>query len=124
MRTDMHKPIGACVHSFPQNLQYTYSREVEKSNIHGLRYTFAREWFLNGGDVVQLSKILGHSTLAISEHYMNVYADMARDRFVEYNPLDNITTATCFRIVAMTCQSAANGLPMPLPVCRSRSKVF
>lgn len=71
--------------------QYTHSRGVEKSNIHGLRHTFAREWFLNGGDVVQLSKILGHSTLAMSEHYMNVYADMARDRFVEYNPLDNIT---------------------------------
>lgn len=70
---------------------YAHSRGVKKSNIHGLRHTFAREWFLNGGDVVQLSKILGHSTLAMSEHYMNVYADMAKDRFVEYNPLDNIT---------------------------------
>ena len=45
---------------------------------------------MNGGDVVQLSKILGHSTLAMSVHYMNIYADMARDRFVQYNPLDNI----------------------------------
>lgn len=70
--------------------QYTNSRGVNKTNIHGLRHTFAREWFLNGGDVVQLSKILGHSTLAMSEHYMNIYADMARDRFVQYNPLDNI----------------------------------
>ena len=70
--------------------QYTRDRGVNKSNIHGLRHTFAREWFLNGGDVVQLSKILGHSTLAMSEHYMNIYADMARDRFVQYNPLDNI----------------------------------
>lgn len=70
--------------------QYTKDRGVNKSNIHGLRHTFAREWFLNGGDVVQLSKILGHSTLAMSEHYMNIYADMARDRFVQYNPLDNI----------------------------------
>lgn len=71
--------------------QYTTSRGVNKTNIHGLRHTFAREWFLNGGDVVQLSKILGHSTLAMSEHYMNIYADMAKDRFVQYNPLDNIT---------------------------------
>lgn len=71
--------------------QYTQNRGVNKTNIHGLRHTFAREWFLNGGDVVQLSKILGHSTLAMSEHYMNIYADMARDRFVQYNPLDNIT---------------------------------
>lgn len=71
--------------------KYTEKRGVDKTNIHGLRHTFAREWFLNGGDVVQLSKILGHSTLAMSEHYMNIYADMARDRFVEYNPLENIT---------------------------------
>ena len=71
--------------------KYTSSRDVNKSNIHGLRHTFAREWFLNGGDVVQLSKILGHSTLAMSEHYMNIYADTARERFVEYNPLENIT---------------------------------
>ena len=70
--------------------QYTTNRGVSKTNIHGLRHTFAREWFLNGGDVVQLSKILGHSTLAMSEHYMNIYADTARDRFVQYNPLENI----------------------------------
>ena len=71
--------------------KYTSSRGVNKSNIHGLRHTFAREWFLNGGDVVQLSKILGHSTLTMSEHYTNIYADTARERFVEYNPLENIT---------------------------------
>ena len=41
-------------------IQYTQNRGVNKTNIHGLRHTFAREWFLNGGDVVQLSKILGH----------------------------------------------------------------
>ena len=71
--------------------QYTKSRDVNKTNIHGLRHTFARMWFENGGDVIQLSKILGHSTLAMSEHYMNVYATSARDRFIQYNPLENIT---------------------------------
>ena len=71
--------------------QYTRDRGVNKSNIHGLRHTFAREWFLNGGDVVQLSKILGHSSLAMSEHYMNIYADSARDRFNECNPLERLT---------------------------------
>lgn len=71
-------------------VQYTKSRGVPKTNIHGLRHSFAREWYLNGGDLVQLSKILGHSTLAMSEHYMNVYADMAKDRFDQFNPLENI----------------------------------
>lgn len=71
--------------------QYTKNRGVQKTNIHGLRHTFARMWFENGGDVIQLSKILGHSTLAMSEHYMNVYATSARDRFIQYNPLETIT---------------------------------
>ena len=63
---------------------------MNKTNIHGLRHTFARMWYENGGDVVQLSKILGHSTLAMSEHYMNAYANMARERFEQFNPLDNL----------------------------------
>ena len=70
--------------------EYAKSRGVNKTNIHGLRHTFARMWYENGGDVVQLSKILGHSTLAMSEHYMNAYANMARERFEQFNPLDNL----------------------------------
>lgn len=70
--------------------EYTKSRGVQKTNIHGLRHTFARMWFENGGDIIQLSKILGHSTLAMSEHYMNVYATSARDRFIQYNPLEHM----------------------------------
>lgn len=69
---------------------YTKSRGVKKTNIHGLRHTFARMWYENGGDVVQLSKVLGHSTLAMSEHYMNAYANMAKERFEQFNPLDNL----------------------------------
>lgn len=71
--------------------KYAHSRGVQQTNIHGLRHTFAREWFVNHGDLVQLSKVLGHSTLAMSEHYMNVYADMAQDRFDECNPLETMT---------------------------------
>ena len=72
---------------------YTRGRGVDKTSLHGLRHTFAREWYLNGGDVVQLSKVLGHSTIHMSERYMNVYADSARDKFVQCNPLENISKA-------------------------------
>ncbi|GHV34997.1 tyrosine recombinase XerD [Clostridia bacterium] len=70
--------------------KYAKSRGVSKTSLHGLRHTFAREWYLNGGDVVQLSKVLGHSTIHMSEHYMNVYADSAKDKFIQCNPLENI----------------------------------
>ncbi len=73
--------------------KYTESREVNKTSIHGLRHTFAREWYLGGGDVVQLSKVLGHSTIHMSEHYMNVYSNSAKDKFVQCNPLENMSRA-------------------------------
>lgn len=69
---------------------FAKSRGVNKTSIHGLRHTFARIWFENGGDVVQLSKILGHTTLTMSEHYMNAFSDMAKERFIAYNPLETI----------------------------------
>lgn len=71
-------------------VRYAKARGVEKTTIHGLRHTFSREWYLNGGDVVQLSKVLGHSSITMSEHYMNIYADSARDKFIEHNPLEHI----------------------------------
>jgi integrase/recombinase XerD len=70
--------------------KYANERGVKKTSMHGLRHTFAREWYLNGGDVVQLSKILGHTSIKMSEKYMNIYADTAQDKFNLFNPLENI----------------------------------
>lgn len=74
--------------------RYANNRGVQQTNIHGLRHTFAREWYLNGGDIVQLSKILGHSSLAMSEHYMHIYSNSAKDRFNEFNPLERLSRGT------------------------------
>ena len=71
--------------------RYTQKRGINKTNIHGLRHTFAREWILNGGNIVQLSKILGHKSIIISDHYVDIYATMAKDRFIEHNPLERMT---------------------------------
>ena len=35
-------------------------------NPHLIRHTFAREWKKNGGDLESLSKILGHSSVAMT----------------------------------------------------------
>lgn len=75
-------------------IKYAKDRGVSKTSIHGLRHTFAREWFLNGGDVFQLSKILGHSSLTMSQRYMNVFSDEAKERFIDANPLEHLTRKT------------------------------
>ena len=52
--------------------QYNKRRGVETTGIHRYRHTFAKQWILNGGDVVSLSKILGHSSLEITQNYINL----------------------------------------------------
>ena len=75
-------------------MRYTKSRGVNQGNIHGLRHTFAREWILNDGSIVQLSRILGHKSIIMSDHYANIYATMAKDKFIEHNPLENLARNT------------------------------
>jgi site-specific recombinase XerD len=39
---------------------------------HGLRHTFASHYVMNGGDLYILSKILGHSSIKITEVYAHL----------------------------------------------------
>lgn len=52
--------------------EYNKARGVERTGIHRYRHTFAKQWILNGGNVVSLSKILGHSSLDITQNYLNI----------------------------------------------------
>lgn len=59
--------------------EYNKARGVETTGIHRYRHTFAKQWILNGGDVVSLSKLLGHSRLDITQNYVNLLvSDVAR----------------------------------------------
>jgi integrase len=48
--------------------------------IHDLRHTFAGLFLASGGDIFKLSKILGHSSVAITQQ---VYAHLHPDAFAE-----------------------------------------
>lgn len=59
---------------------YQHSRGLEKTGVHRFRHTFAKKWVLLGGSVVTLQKILGHSSLDITENYLNLLtSDLQRD---------------------------------------------
>lgn len=51
---------------------YHKQRGVYKTGIHRYRHTFAKKWILKGGNVVTLQKILGHSSLEITQSYLNI----------------------------------------------------
>ena len=59
---------------------YNKRRGVETTGIHRYRHTFARQWILNGGNVVSLSRLLGHSSLQITQNYINLLvSDVAKE---------------------------------------------
>lgn len=67
---------------------YNISRGVSKTSIHLFRHCFAKNFILAGGGMVQLQALLGHSSLDMTRHYVNIYGlDLQRD-FDRLNPLD------------------------------------
>ena len=71
--------------------KYNKKRGVEKTSVHALRHTFARDWVVNGGDVFRLQKLLGHSTLEMTRHYVNLFgADLKKD-YEDFSPLDKLS---------------------------------
>jgi integrase/recombinase XerD len=69
---------------------YCRARGVEKTNIHGLRHSFAKGWVKNNGNQFALQKILGHSKLTMTSKYVKLYSDDIKDDFDKFNPLDTI----------------------------------
>lgn len=73
--------------------KYHYDRGVETTGLHRYRHTFAKHWILNGGNVVTLSKLLGHSSLDITQHYINLVTTDLTKQVEEINLLDKFSTA-------------------------------
>ena len=59
---------------------YNKSRGVETTGMHRFRHTFAKKFIMAGGSPVTLQKVLGHSSLAITENYLNILVcDLKKD---------------------------------------------
>ena len=67
---------------------YNKARGVQTTGVHRYRHTFAKQWILNGGSVVSLSKILGHSNLNITQNYINLLVTDLAQQVEEINLLD------------------------------------
>ena len=74
--------------------EYNKSRGVATTGIHRYRHTFAKQWVLNGGNVVSLSKLLGHSSLNITQNYINLLVSDLSKQVEEINLLDKFSAQT------------------------------
>jgi integrase/recombinase XerD len=68
--------------------EYNKRRGVETTGIHRYRHTFAKQWITSGGNVVSLSKLLGHSSLDITQNYINLLVSDIAHQVDEFNVLD------------------------------------
>ena len=84
--------------SYHMLYEYNKRRGVETTGIHRYRHTFAKQWILNGGNVVSLSKILGHSSLQITQNYINLLVSDVSKEVESINLLDKFTTQERIRM--------------------------
>ncbi|SFU34825.1 integrase/recombinase XerD [Clostridium sp. DSM 8431] len=71
---------------------YNRKRGVETTSIHKLRHTFAKKWVLGGNSVAVLQKILGHSSLQITQNYLNVMISDIKAEVDNYNILQEFNS--------------------------------
>ncbi len=68
---------SSCYHAI---WDYCHERGLKQTGVHRFRHTFAKKWAVMGGSVVTLQKILGHSSLSITENYLNILtSDLKQD---------------------------------------------
>ena len=63
---------------------------VKRLHPHLLRHTYATRFLLNGGDVFLLKQNLGHSSLAMVEHYRHIASREAALLSETFSPLDRM----------------------------------
>ena len=77
------------------SIKLIFSRLAKKSGVsrlhaHLCRHTFATRFLINGGDVFTLQQILGHSTLEMVRHYVNLAANHVAIQHNRFSPLDRL----------------------------------
>ncbi len=70
--------------------KYNTQRGVWRIGLHLFRHTFARNYVLSGGDVVRLQKLLGHSTITMSQKYTNLFDEDVKEGFDQHNLLNKL----------------------------------
>lgn len=68
--------------------RYCHSRGIERTSIHSLRHSFARNWILEGGQPYQLMTALGHSDLTMTKKYVRLFGDDLAETYEQFNLLD------------------------------------
>ena len=79
--------------NFEKNLKKYCIRAKLKESItcHQIRNNFAKRFLLSGGDIFLLSKILGHSSVTVTESaYLDLTTEDIRKSYIKFSPIENM----------------------------------
>jgi integrase len=79
--------------SFRRALTRTSIQLPKGQAAHALRHTFASHFVMNGGNILTLQKILGHSTVVMTMRYAHLSPDHLQDA-IKLNPLRDFDTSS------------------------------
>ena len=88
--TNEGKPLQ--VSNFETNIR-KYAQRIGLKNIHPhcFRNNFAKRFLMNGGDIYTLSRLLGHSSVIVTERaYLDVDTDDLHSLYPKYSPMENM----------------------------------
>lgn len=88
--TNRGTPLG--VRNFERNLR-CYSERADLKDIHPhcFRNNFAKRFLMSGGDIYTLSRILGHSSVSVTEaEYLDLDVTDLRKQYIQHSPLSNM----------------------------------
>lgn len=88
----LHGPFTQCMNGFRKSLELVSFKLPRGQASHVLRHTFASHFIMNGGGIVTLQKILGHSSLSQTLRYAHLAPEHLNEA-VRLNPLfDTLAT--------------------------------
>lgn len=71
-----------------------YGKQAGLNNVrvspHTFRHTFAKLFILNGGNTLALQNLLGHSTLEMVRHYVNLWGTDLQAMHRQYSPVEKL----------------------------------
>jgi integrase len=74
-----HGLFSNCLNSFDKALAHSRLPVPAGQSSHVLRHTFASRFVMNGGNILTLQKILGHTSLAMTMRYTHLAPDHLQD---------------------------------------------
>jgi integrase len=84
----LHGVFSNCLNSFDKTLGVSKIPVPAGQSSHVLRHTFASRFVMNGGNILTLQKILGHTSLAMTMRYAHLAPDHLQDA-VRFGPVSD-----------------------------------